>query len=236
MHHLRRSLAFLGLLTLVGLLTLAGGPIALAQSTPVATPLASVAEAEPSGHEAPCVATDAMSVDEALPTGLVREMVYVTEVDSSDFFEMGPPLVPSLLAMTSVICIEPNTVIVSQVALADDTENIGQFYTTSIVALSGDLEIKLVEQCANTDTTGMTPCTVTNGSAVFRTADDRQQPRELVIGEWTPIPPGSIVTLADVTVSYRTGDSITRILTSGVWAETPPGGTCSSGCGRWRNP
>jgi hypothetical protein len=236
MHQIGRSLVSICLLMLVGLLALAGAPIVVAQGTPVATPLASAAEAEPSGHEAPCVATDATSVDEDLPAGLVREMVYVTEVDSSGFFDPGPPLIPSLLAMSSVICIEPNTLISVNIEGANPTENVSQFYTTTIVALSGDLEIKLVEQCANESPMGVPPCTVGTGYITYRTADDLQTVHELAVGEWTPIPPGSIVTLADVTVSYRTGDSITRFLTSGVWAETPPGGACPAGCGRWRNP
>lgn len=232
MRRVSRSLVSLSLVLLLGILMLTGAPGALAQATPVS----SAAEAEVPSEAAPCVPTDAASVDEVLPDGLVREMVFVTEVDSSDFFDMGPPLVPALLAMTSVICIEPNTTIITQVPMEEDTENIGQFYTTSIIVLSGELEIKLVEQCANVNASGEPPCEVTNGIATYRTADDRETSHDLVLGEWTAIPPGGIVTLADVTVSYRTGDSLTRLLTSGVWAETPPGGACSTGCGRWRNP
>lgn len=233
MHHISRSLVSLSLIILLGLLTLSGAPGALAQATPVS----SAAEAAaPPEDAAACAPTDAASVDEALPEGLVREMVFVTEVDSSDFFDIGPPLIPELQAMTSVICIEPNTLILSQVAMGDDTELIGQFYTTSLIVLSGELEIKLVEPCANTSSTGIPPCNVQDGIATYRTADDRETSHDLVLDEWTPIPAGGIVTLADVTVSYRTGDSGARVLTSGVWAKTPPGGACSTGCGRWRTP
>lgn len=128
MRRVSRSLVSLSLVLLLGILMLTGAPGALAQATPVS----SAAEAEAPTEAAPCVPTDAPSVDEVLPDGLVREMVFVTEVDSSDFFDIGPPLVPSLLAMTSVICIEPNTTIITQVPMEEDTENIGQFYTTSI--------------------------------------------------------------------------------------------------------
>jgi hypothetical protein len=218
----------------MGLFTLAGSPSVLAQATPVVTPVVSAAEAQ--GQEAPCVPADEVSTSEELPAGVIREMLFVTEVDSSGFEDPGPPVVPALVGVASVVCIEPETTVSVAVDLGMPTENVSQFYTTSIVALSGDLEIKLVEQCANIDTTGMTPCTVRNGSASFRTGGDRHTSHDLAIGEWTPIPPGSIVVLTDVTVSFRTGDSITRLLTSGVWSEVPPGGTCSSGCGRWRTP
>lgn len=232
MHPFNRSLVSLSLIILMGLLTLIGTPVVLAQGTPVS----SAAEAAAQEYEAPCTPASAGDLNEVLPAGLIREMVHLTDVDSSGFANPGPPVIPALIGVTSQLCIEPNTLVTVEVAGAMPTENISQFYTTSIIALSGDFEIKLVEQCANTSTTGTPPCTVQNGSATYRTGGDRHTSHELALGEWTPIPPGSIVILTDVTVSFRTGDSVTRLLTSGVWSEDPPGGACSSGCGRWRTP
>lgn len=234
MHRASQRLVSLSLLIFVALFTLAGVPIATAEGTPVSATPEAVAPETVAPDEGPCVATDGSALEEEWPAGLVREMLDVTGVDSSAFAD--PPDVPALTAVTSQVCIDPNTMIIVGVDLGPPTENVAQFYTTSIVVLSGDLEVRLVEQCANPSTTGDPACTVRQGSATYRNGGDRHTEHELQVGEWTSIPPGSILILTDVTVSFRTGDSVTRFLSSGVWTEMPPGGACPTGCGRWRTP
>jgi hypothetical protein len=99
----------------------------------------------------------------------------------------------------------------------------------TLVVLSGELELKLTKGCAGTT------CTVTNGVATFRTATDYATP--VAVGaDWTPIPAGSTVVLADVTISMRTTDSAVRMLSTGIAVDIIGGGACPSSCANWRNP
>jgi hypothetical protein len=232
---MRQSLRVLivvgGLLAiLVSLAT--GSPAVVAQSTPVAE------EAGPPAAAVVCDATSAETLStEVVPPGVVREMLLTTSIDSTGFTGEDPQTgedVPALSAVTSIVCIAPNTEVEVEVEGAPNTTNIGQYYSTTLVILEGELELMLVEGCANPGAGGS--CSVTEGSATFRTGDDRTAAEPISDADFTPIPAGSIVVLADVTIATRTGDAGARLLTSGVTADPTGGGACPSGCGRWKYP
>lgn len=229
----RRFLVARGVLLAVLLLLVAGSPVALAQGTPVAgTPVSTPAAAVECDD-----ASGGALETEVVPPGVVRELLLTTAIDSTGFagedLETGDE-VPALSAVTSIVCIAPNSAIEVQVEGAPSTANVSQYYTTTLIVLEGELELMLAEGCANPGA-GAT-CTVTEGVATFRAADDRTNAEPISDTEFTPVPAGGIVVLSDVTVMIETGDAGARLLTTGVAADPTGGGACPSGCGRWRFP
>ncbi|MDQ3692145.1 MAG: hypothetical protein M3464_00755 [Chloroflexota bacterium] len=191
-------------LVLAILVSLATVPGTLAQdsSTPVA----------------PC-GDDIGPADPPMPAGLVREMRFATPIpDAPEVTE----------AVTTLVCIAQSTVVTYELDTGPPTSEIGQEHTVLLVIVEGELQLMLVEGCAH-DPGGDT-CTVTNGTATFRTAADPLTPVDIT-ATWTPIPPGSIVTLSDVTFSVQTTTTPVRLLASGVAVDPGAGGACP--CLKW---
>lgn len=173
---------------------------------------------EASTPVAPCGA-DTGPADPPMPAGLVREMRFATPI---------PDAAEATEAVTTLVCIAENTVVTYELDTGPPTTEIGQEHTVLLVIIEGELQIRLDEGCAH-DPGGDT-CTVTNGTATFRTAADPLTPVDIT-ANWTPIPPGSIVTLADVTFSVQTTTTPVRLLASGVVVDPGAGGACP--CARW---
>lgn len=162
---------------------------------------------------------------EELPTGVVREAWFTTGIDSA--------ATPAPSAVASIVCIAANTEVVVGTDGGGPTKEIPQDYTVTLVVLEGELELKVVKSCAPPDPTA--PCTTNTGQATFRTEADFAT--QVAIGaNWTPIPTGSTVVLADVTISMRTTADTVRLLSTGVVPDILGGGACPSSCGQWRYP
>jgi hypothetical protein len=207
------------------LVLLAVAPIALAQGD------------EPAVED--CAASGPSLATEEIPEGMTREMLFVTPVASSGFADTdtatGEP-VPDLLGASSVVCLDANTEIEIGVQGGQDTTTISQYFMVLLVVLEGTPEFMLVEACALP--LDGNPCTETEGMAFYRLADDRTDAVDLP-SVYTPLPPGSILILADVTFSVRTGDTPVRLLTAGVTddpANPIAGGACPTSCGRTKPP
>jgi hypothetical protein len=165
--------------------------------------------------------------EEELPEGVVRELLVTSGIDTSASASQN-----KLAGVASVVCITADTEVIVGSDGGQDTAEFAQDYTVTLVVLEGELELKVVAACAEPANGGT--C-ATTGQADFRTADDYANP--VAIGtDWTTISAGSIVVLADVTISMRTTDSAVRMLSTGIAIDLPGGGACPSSCANWRNP
>lgn len=218
MRRSQRFLMHLGLLAVMLLMiTAAGSPVTLAQES--GTPVAETGIA---------CGTATMSLpEEELPEGVIREMLVTSGIDTSASTSPN-----KLAGVASVVCIAANTEVIVGSDGGEDTTDFAQDYTVTLVVLEGELELRVVAACAEPAAGG---ACATTGQADFRTADDYANP--VAIGtDWTTISAGSIVVLADVTISMRTTDSAVRLLSTGIAIDFPGGGACPSSCGNWRNP
>jgi hypothetical protein len=233
MRQILRVLIVGGVLVALLVALATGSPAALAQSTPVADE----AEAKPPVSAECDDTSEATLQTEVVPPGVVREMLMTTPIDSTGFAGEDPDTgeeIPALLGVTSIVCVAPNTEVEIEVEGAPNTTRISQHYTATLLVLEGTIELMVVEGCALPLDGGS--CEVTDGTATFHTADDRTTEQSISDADFTSIPAGSIVVLADVTIATRTGETGARLLTTGVAADPTGGGACPSGCGRWKYP